>query len=173
MITPTVIQIDVMGEPAGQPRIKSRVIQPKGGGKAFAHHYTPTTSAKAWKQLIYLAAVGRRPRVPHVGPVRVDWECWFPRTQQLLRPSVPDTQLPHIVKPDRDNVEKVILDALTEAQFWTDDSRVYAGKVAKYYCARETRPGARIIVTLEEDTWSPRPRSKTAPTSQTGLLLPS
>lgn len=152
MIEPTVIEIKVIGEPAGQPRARPS----RAGG--FIRMYTPKV-ADGWKRMIYLAAIGRRPPQPHDGPVRVDWWVYFPRTKDLEHPSAPDEAIPHCVKPDRDNVEKVILDALTEARYWLDDSRVYAGHVHKQYVARGSRPGARIIVTLEPDVHSRKARA--------------
>lgn len=161
MIPGLVYEIIVRGEPAAQPRAKTRIITPRGG-KPFAHVYTPA-NAKAWKSLVYLAAVGKRPPEPHDGPVRLDWKVWFPRTQDLLRASAPDGEIPHFVKPDRDNVEKAIMDALTEAKFWKDDSRVYAGEIGKYYVARGCEPGASIRITLEPDAWSARGRRAAKP----------
>lgn len=170
MIQPTIITIQVRGVPAGQPRVKARAFKPKFG-KVKARVYTPNT-ADGWKNEIYLAAVGKRPAQPHDGPVRVDWACYFSRTNELEHPSVPDEAIPHCVMPDRDNVEKAILDALTEAGYWKNDSRVYAGTVGKWYVARGHKPGARIVITLEPDVHSRKARAAARAAAKQKELFP-
>jgi Holliday junction resolvase RusA-like endonuclease len=49
----------------------------------------------------------------------------------------------HTGKPDRDNVEKGILDALTALGMWEDDGQVCQGSVDKIY---GERPGAVIVI---------------------------
>lgn len=47
----------------------------------------------------------------------------------LLKPSAPKH---HITKPDIDNLDKFVLDAL-DGVFWTDDAIISGGKHGKYY----------------------------------------
>jgi hypothetical protein len=75
-----------------------------------------------------------------VGPVRVDLCFYFARPKShfrtgkfagVLRDDAPKW---HTTKPDRDNLEKAVLDALTQVGgFWQDDSQVCAGSVTKRY----------------------------------------
>jgi Holliday junction resolvase RusA-like endonuclease len=54
-------------------------------------------------------------------------------------------------KPDRDNLDKAVLDALTRCKFWLDDCQVCAGNISKQYTLVGVRPGVYISVwQLEE-----------------------
>lgn len=48
------LELTVPCTPVAQPRIKARVIQPKGGGRAFAHFYTPA-KADGFKDALILS----------------------------------------------------------------------------------------------------------------------
>lgn len=144
-----IITFRVIGEPVGQPRPKAQLI--KRGPKPFIHMYTPST-ADGWKRLIEAAALPHRPRTPIEGPVRVDIDFIFPRPQRLLRRNSPDGEVLHTVKPDRDNTEKVALDALSRVGFWKDDCQVCAGEIRKFYASRRGTPGARVTIQTIETT---------------------
>ena len=65
----------------------------------------------------------------------------------LPRPkSLKDTGsfIPHVKKPDADNLLKSTMDALTEIKVWQDDAQVYAIEASKYYGNEKT--GAQIII---------------------------
>jgi Holliday junction resolvase RusA-like endonuclease len=44
---------------------------------------------------------------------------------------------PHTVKPDIDNLVKLVLDAMTKAGFWKDDSQVVILKAEKRWAGNE------------------------------------
>lgn len=64
--------------------------------------------------------------VPAGVPVLVDVDWIF------KRPGVPPTLQPRTQKPDRDNLDKAILDPLTRAGVWHDDCQPFAGDIAKW-----------------------------------------
>lgn len=75
-------------------------------------------------------------------PSRVSWkaflsmpESWSKRKKAMLRGQ------PHRAKPDRDNIDKGILDAL-----WENDAGVASGELAKFW---DDGRGARIELTVE------------------------
>ena len=70
----------------------------------------------------------------------------FPRPARLNRKKDPVGRIPHTSKPDRDNLDKACLDALTQLQLWSDDDQVCAGEVSKWYAAKDERPGAIVRV---------------------------
>lgn len=138
--------IRVVGDPEGQPRPRgfARCI----GGRYTTRVYTPST-ADGWKQAIALAARKHVPQAALTGPVRVDILFLLARPQKLLRKSIAACRLPHTNKPDRDNLDKVVLDVLTKMGFWLDDKQVCAGEPAKAYVNINEEPGAEIYVSVD------------------------
>lgn len=126
----------VRAEPKGQPRARafSRVV----GGKAITRMYTPG-SADGFKGAIQAAAYERKPDQPMLGPVRVSIYCHFPRPKSHYRTGKHAAALRldaprwHTCKPDTDNLQKVVLDALTSVGYWRDDAQVCDALVQKSY----------------------------------------
>jgi Holliday junction resolvase RusA-like endonuclease len=142
----------VPGNPKGQPRAR------RGRG---THMYTPDT-AKGFKECIYFAAREHAPKVPFTGPVSMTLTAVFARPKThfytgkregVLRPGVPTY---HTSKPDRDNIEKAVLDALTRLRFWRDDSLVCDGPVTKRYEGDGFEVGCYVEVRLLAPTASER-----------------
>jgi len=144
------LSFHVIGEPKGQPR-------PRAVRRGFrAGVYDPGT-ADGWKSLVRHAAKdalkavqSTESRPIFTGPLRVDIILIFPRPKAHflkagLRPNAP---MYHTAKPDRDNCDKAILDALgaEELQLWRDDAQVCAGGTTKLYAAEGQAAGARIHI---------------------------
>lgn len=149
------LQIIVVGEPKGQPRPRACIRGKRAG-------MYDVGTADGWKALVREAAKealrtagwsgAARPLL--TGPVRVDICIWFPRPKSHFLKAGIRANAPHyhISKPDRDNCEKAILDALgsEELQIWRDDAQVCDGAVTKTYAAPGQAAGARInILCLE------------------------
>lgn len=156
MIQPTVIEFSVEGEPIGQPRARhdprsGRVYTPKVQEKIGTQpngnpRYGPDKLAP-WKARIALACYGK-----HRGPIdtlmHVHINAYFPRPQRLLKASSPGEAIPHGEKPDKDNVEKAILDAMVDAGLIAKDQRVCGGGTFKWYVAKGKAPGVRIRIEI-------------------------
>jgi hypothetical protein len=56
--------------------------------------------------------------------------------------------VPHTERPDKDNLEKAVMDALTGIQIWNDDCQVYGGNTEKYWTPGKS--GARIWIEAED-----------------------
>lgn len=125
-----VIKFKVFGTPKAQPRVKAM----RAG--AFVRMYTPG-SANDWKQAIAAAALLHRPETPITGPVSVNSTFYFTRPKRLMRKIDPDGEIPHTTKPDRDNLDKAVLDALTGLGFWRDDCQVWDGSPRKLYAPKD------------------------------------
>ena len=123
----------VAGLPKPQPRAKAR---------AFAGHaqtYNPKT-ADDWKTIIRHEAgkawKSTGDENPWSGPLCVNLTFYFPRpkahfrTNGELKPTAPTW---HTTKPDRDNSDKAVLDALTNLGIWGDDKQVCDGRIKKVY----------------------------------------
>lgn len=155
------IEIIVRGVAHGRPRSRSRAFRLKTG-KWVARNYHPkggnSSAGRSWakavlcEQSILLASHGKMPATPWDGPVRVDWEAYFPRPARLNKKRSPEGAVWHTVKPDRDNVDKAILDALKKAGLYKDDCQVCDGRKLKCYVAKGCSPGIIIRATRLLDT---------------------
>ncbi|NLX97582.1 MAG: RusA family crossover junction endodeoxyribonuclease [Rhodopirellula sp.] len=110
--------------------------QPKHLGQARVYE---AGTAEAWKGAVALAAKPHLPKTPLTGPLMVSLIFCMPRPKSHYRtgkysgevkPDAPDW---HTCKPDRDNLEKAVLDVLTRIGMWKDDGQVCDGSVTKIY----------------------------------------
>lgn len=130
----------VSGTPVGQPRPRA-CIRGRHAGM-----YDPGT-ADAWKAAVAAAAKAAWDGRQFTGPVKLTLGVWMPRPKSHLRsngelkPSAPRW---HISKPDLDNIEKAIKDAISTAGVWKDDCLVCAVGKTKMYAVQQ--PGASIRI---------------------------
>lgn len=135
------------------------VAQPRVRASAFAGHarvFTPTVVKSAdgskkphpihaFKATLRMVAAEHYTDAPLIGPVRVDVVCVFPRPANKVWKSKPMPRYPHTSKPDRDNLDKAILDAL-KGIVLTDDAQVCAGSIEKWVAAGDEQPHVEIEV---------------------------
>jgi Holliday junction resolvase RusA-like endonuclease len=148
------ITFQVNGDPKAQPRPRA-FARNMGGGKFVARVFEAGT-AEGWKSLIAIAAKVHRPASPLFGAVLVNATFCFRRPKSHFRTGKnahdlrPDAPMWHTGKPDRDNLEKALLDALTQVGgFWSDDCQVCDGTVRKMYSAQ---PGVFVEIKSLEAT---------------------
>lgn len=146
-----VITFTAIGEPKAQPRARSFALRGKGG-KVVMKNGQPIImvheagTAENWKSQIALVAKNHVPMPPLSGPIRMDIQFLFPRpnahyrTNGQLKPNAP---IWHTKKPDRDNCEKAVTDALKVLGMFCDDCQICAGEVSKKY---GPQPGATIRI---------------------------
>ena len=154
------MRVIVPGIPKAQPRVR-----PSGRGHGV---WMPET-ASAWRAAV-AAAVRAHPAFPAepwTGPVRVDLFLLFPRPKRLMRKRDRNGPMWHFVKPDRDNCDKAVLDALgvakrlrrgavaglRKAGLFRDDCQVCDGRIVKLYCEKRGEP--RAVIVAEQITWEP------------------
>jgi Holliday junction resolvase RusA-like endonuclease len=126
-----VYHVFVKGMPKAQPRPR---MTPTG------HVYNPPT-ATDWKNTVKQSFLQYRLKPLDV-PVHLSVSFFLPRPQRLkndIRGAIP-----HVSKPDVDNLLKAVMDAMTEGKVWTDDALVFATDASKWYAQDKT--GAQIIV---------------------------
>lgn len=137
------------GIPKGQPRVRAFVRGRHAGV------YDPGT-ADDWKAAIHIAAkeelrvLGTTDFPLYKGAVCVDCTFIFPRPKSHFRSNgqlKPGSPLWHTSKPDRDNLDKAVLDTLTKLQLWPDDSYVASGSLTKRYAEDGEQTGAVIEIT--------------------------
>jgi len=81
------------------------------------------------------------------GPVRVDILAVLPRPKKYHRKKDHKGFLWATVRPDMDNIRKIVLDAMKDC--WTDDSQVVAGATLKVYAEVGGEPRVEVWVSDE------------------------
>lgn len=167
------IHFFVSGSPKAQPRARSFAIQI--AGKWTARAYDPG-SAEAWKTRI--AEVGKEhlPHKPIEGPVRLDLVFTFPRPRSHFRTGryrgVLRADAPYwycVLKNDRDNCDKAVMDCLKILGFFKDDGQVCHGFIIRCY---GDKPGADIkLASLEQPGVRPQWRDDPYRVPESGVLL--
>lgn len=165
-MTPTrTIEIVVEGEPIGQPRARhdprsGRTYTPKVREKIGTNPVTGKAiygpdKLEPWKDRIRLACYGKVAE-PIRAPIRIRIDAFFPRCEyhakkkfpkgHVFSGPIPETSFPHTAKPDKDNIEKAVLDAIKAAGVYEDDCLVFGGPTEKWYCGVGYDPGVRILI---------------------------
>lgn len=128
------------GVPRPQPRAKS------GRTRSGRHvTYDPGT-ADEWKASIMIAAMRVRECEPIAEACEVEATFVFPRPLRMSGVG----RRPHVVRPDRDNLEKALLDALVQCRVLVDDSVVCGGEVRKVVAGVGEAPGVEVVVRVLE-----------------------
>ena len=137
----------VYGDPKAQGRPRTTA---KG---RFATVYEDKKDRQA-KATLAVIVQQKAPKELLEGPLRVDINWFFQRPKShfgtgknagILKMSAP---VHYTSKPDRDNLDKRVLDALTGV-FWQDDAQICQGWIQKRY---SDRPRTEIYITrLETD----------------------
>ena len=131
----------VSGEPKAQPRVR---LQKSG------HAYTPD-SAKGFKERVHWEAKKHWPlNVAQTSstPFRVDVDFFLKRPKRLFRKADPYGPVYAPKKPDKDNLEKVVLDALVGANMFLDDAQVVSGLVQKFYHEKDGSRGPGALIRI-------------------------
>lgn len=119
-------------------------------GKTFVRVYNPTT-AEGFKSAIAEAAKPHIPFLPLEGPLELSLTFFMPRPKAHfrkngeLKPNAPEW---HVSKPDRDNLDKTVMDTLKRIGMFKDDSQVCSGRIIKQYAGLGYQPGC--VVCLRE-----------------------
>ena len=136
------IELVILGDPTSQKRHKHRHIP----GTKFVQTYDPSEGDKA----DFLAIVQKNaPSAPLLGPLMLQIDCFFSRPKShyrtgknahLLKDDAPEW---HISKPDSDNLQKFIFDALNSI-YWKDDSQICSVLFQKLYDVATPRTVIKI-----------------------------
>ena len=109
--------------------------------------WTPST-ADSFKAAIAIAA--REAVPPELTPLRgliaLHWVAYLPRPKRLMGKKHGDGPCPALCKPDRDNIDKAICDALVDAGIFADDKDIWTGSQRKYYAEKDGAPRAEIMI---------------------------
>ncbi len=146
------IQFTVPAIPVAQPRPRASSF----GGHVRVHEVTHIKGVNgrkphpiaAFKATVKMAAAQAYKGPPLAGPLRIDLVFVFPREQSKVWKSRPMPRYRHVVKPDRDNVDKAVLDSLKGLLF-VDDSQVCDGRIEKWRASGDEQPHVEITITEE------------------------
>lgn len=140
------IYVFVAGLPVAQPR--PRAVSFRG----HARMYSPGTSNE-WKACVIHELKQYAGTFPAGMPLRCDLTFYLPRPMghfgsgknaNKLKASAPSRPTG---KPDRDNLDKAVCDAITAAGVWADDSQVTDGRIRKRYASLGLGTGCHIAIT--------------------------
>jgi len=139
------IRFTIPAMPVAEPRKRTRIVA--AGGRQFASHYTPKDSpANVFKATARMAAQQAYQGHQLAGPLRVDLVFVFPRPGRLVWKKRPMPRAWHSSKPDRDNLDKCVLDSF-KGRLWIDDCQVCAGSIEKWYAAGDEQPHVEVTIT--------------------------
>jgi len=140
----TTIEFTVHAIPVPQPRQRHRVA--KMNGVHVAQNYLPKTEpVHAFKAAVQLAFASTYTGPPLTGPIVCAMSFVFPRPASMVWKKKPMPQTCHTKKPDIDNLQKSVLDALNKLAF-VDDSQVCAIHSFKDYAAGGDQPRVQIRI---------------------------
>jgi Holliday junction resolvase RusA-like endonuclease len=132
----TQIILHVPAVPVAQPRARASSF----GGKVQVHEVTSIKQSDgsrkahpilAFKSTVRMALSEAYKGAPLQGALRCDCVFVMPRPQSLIWKTKPMPRLPHTIKPDRDNLDKAVMDAL-KGLAWNDDAQVCQGHIEKW-----------------------------------------
>jgi Holliday junction resolvase RusA-like endonuclease len=136
------ITIYVPALPVAQPR---PTVSTQGG---FARAYTKAESpVHAFKAAVAMAAHGAYQGAPLTGPLWLEIECVFKRPKGKIWKTKPMPRERHWKRPDRDNVEKAVMDSLGGI-LWNDDAQVCDGPITKWIASGDEQP--HVLLTLKQ-----------------------
>jgi Holliday junction resolvase RusA-like endonuclease len=137
----TQVTLTIPGPPYPKKRHRHATIRGK------TRPFNPATNER-FESVVRQIAAPHFPG-PLTGPVRVDIVAVFAPPRSWSKRKVAEhMHRPHTQKPDRDNLEKAVLDGLNRIAF-ADDAQVADGRTRKVW-----GPVAQTIITIEPMTFA-------------------
>jgi Holliday junction resolvase RusA-like endonuclease len=116
------LQFEIQGKPvaAARPRVSLK-----------GHAYLPKKTVMAKKAVAEIARHANQQRAPIETPVIIEIKFFFAPPKNLYKKRMSHVARPK--KPDIDNLVKTVLDGITQAEVWKDDSLVVDMRAVKLY----------------------------------------
>lgn len=143
------LELYIPGCPIALPRTKATTI----GGRTRV--YTPvkrktkhglvSNGVAEFKALVRKIGSEQHTGAPLRGPLRIDCCFVFPRWDSQIWKRKPMVRLPHTGRPDRDNLDKMVLDSLKDVVI-ADDRSVYLGTIEKWHAAGDEQPHTLVTI---------------------------
>jgi Holliday junction resolvase RusA-like endonuclease len=137
------VEFIVQGNPVPQPR--QRLGLKYIGGKLRPANYTPKDDpVNTWKNMIRLVARQAHDGDILTGPIQCELTCVFPRPKFMQRKTIATPRVFHAKKPDIDNLQKSVFDALN-GYLWKDDSQISQVTASKFIASGDELPHLRFV----------------------------
>jgi len=151
------VEFIVQGNPVPQPRQRHRVAHI--AGRAYVKNYTPKADpVNGWKNMIRLVAREAHDGDMLTGPIQCELTYVLPRPKTLCWKTKPTPRIHHESKPDIDNLQKSVFDALN-GFLWKDDSQISQVVASKFIASGDELPHLRFVArciggdgTVQNDT---------------------
>lgn len=131
--------------PVAQPRQRHASVN------GHIRNYVPNSHpVHSFKAAARMAAQQAYKGAPLEGALHVELVFVMPRPQALVWKKKPMPRAWCPKKPDRDNLEKSVYDALN-GLLWRDDAQICDGAIRKVYASGSEQPKVEVIVYPLED----------------------
>ena len=134
-------RIIIYGAPVATQRVRFDVVHKRA--------YKPSKTRSAMERRILFIkrhmAQNKLPKLENQ-PLRLDLAFYHPRPKRLLRKKSNPNAIPKTTVPDLDNLEKLIMDCLTQANVWSDDSLVTDKLSIDRWVEIDNQPRTHIII---------------------------
>lgn len=153
--------LEIYGIPRPERRPAARGHLKRIAGKVVAVAQTYTIEERKrkdgqpncadWKNAVRRVGESLGTSFPNTQPLRLSVTFWMPRPKGHLRKSgAVKTGLPRhpIGKPDRDNLDKAVMDALVRSGLLADDAQITDGRIRKRWATDRPggQPGATVYI---------------------------
>lgn len=135
------IEFIVPAVPVAQPR--ATISTQAGIPRAYVPTKHAVTAFKATCRQAAHEAMGQG--APLQGPIGLELTFILPRPKRLIWKSRTMHRVRHISKPDLDNLQKSVKDALSKL-VWADDAQVCEVVADKYIASGDERPHVEVSV---------------------------
>lgn len=131
-----ILKLSIRGRPTAKGRARglARIVETDDGPRAVLRMITPTQTREV-EELVRWEFRRRYPRhQPWIGPILLQFTAVFelPKSATLAQRSAAAAgTLYHTSKPDKDNIEKLLCDALNGVA-WVDDAQLQGGGIKRY-----------------------------------------
>lgn len=138
---PLVIRFNVPAVPVAQPRPRAFVT----GGSARMADVAMGHPVHDFKASVRAAFVAAYQGPPLAGPLRMSCVFLMPRPKSMIWKNRAMPRVPHICKPDLDNLLKGVLDCLNTIAF-RDDAQIHDVDFTKWIASGQEQPHVEIEI---------------------------
>lgn len=143
---PDIIHLRVNAVPVAQPRQRHAISK-----KGYVTNYTPADHpVNQFKAAVAYEAKYRYSGDILTGALYISIVAVFPRPKSMMWKKREMPRAHKVSKPDIDNVQKSVFDALNGV-LWKDDSQITSVRATKFTASGEEKPHVDITIEILED----------------------